>query len=256
MLNKTIFGYNRFSVWLRTSKLIKLILLYWDKINSLMKVPFLRSESSFIKLIIENDIDVVFDIGANIGQFVSLLKAGGFKGRVISLEPDETTFKILHSNFGEYKNVILLNFGLDVKSGEKLLNISPDGGLSSSFLSLSSHLETDHRYTGAKLIKTITLNNIIDSYVNPSEKIFLKLDIQGYEGIILNELNLSAFNIVGFRLESSNIEIYQDAWTLGQIVTWIEKNGFRCSQIIEGDKDNSIPKWFDVIAFKKDRELK
>jgi 16S rRNA A1518/A1519 N6-dimethyltransferase RsmA/KsgA/DIM1 with predicted DNA glycosylase/AP lyase activity len=49
---------------------------------------------------------VVFDIGANVGNKTALFLKLGVK--VISLEPDEDNYKLLHKRFGKKRQVTLL----------------------------------------------------------------------------------------------------------------------------------------------------
>ena len=41
----------------------------------------------FLQLMRDYQIDTVFDIGANVGQYAKLVRNYGFKGRIISFEP-------------------------------------------------------------------------------------------------------------------------------------------------------------------------
>jgi len=251
MLNSKIFGHNSFSVWLRTSSLVKFALLNWDRLHTLFKPKYLHSEFKFLYLLRLFNIDTVIDVGSNIGQFVSLLNSGNFKGRIISLEPDSKSFDLFDGNFKNQSNLTKLNLGLDIVSGTRELNISPDGGLSNSFLEISNVSETDHYFVTKEKVKTTTLEDLFKNYNLRNKRVFLKLDIQGYEGKILQEINIKHFPIYGLRLEASNVEIYDDAWKMSRILDWLEKNSFYCLQFIEGDYDKTIPKWFDIVAYRK-----
>jgi FkbM family methyltransferase len=196
------------------------------------------------------NIDTVIDVGSNIGQFVSLLNSGHFKGQIISIEPDLKSFSFLEKNFKNQKNLVKLNLGLDVISGVRELHISPDGGLSNSFLEISNKAETDHYFVGKEKVVTTTLKDIFTGYNLYNKRIFLKLDIQGYEGRILQDIDVSLFPIYGLRIEASNVEIYRDVWKMSRILDWLETNGFYCLQFIEGDSEKYRPKWFDIVAYR------
>jgi hypothetical protein len=56
------------------------------------RIGFGRDLMDFIR---SREIDVVLDVGANVGQFGESLRAGGFLGKIISFEPLSAAYEAL-----------------------------------------------------------------------------------------------------------------------------------------------------------------
>ena len=52
-----------------------------------------------IKIVENYQIDTIFDIGANIGQYSINMRHLGFKGKIISFEPMKKAFEVLDDTF-------------------------------------------------------------------------------------------------------------------------------------------------------------
>jgi hypothetical protein len=64
------------------------------------------------------------------------------------------------------------------------------------------------------------------------EKIFLKLDVQGFEINILKGLNKFMDNIVAIQVEISVNSIYKNASNLSEFSRWLNENDFRIASIV------------------------
>src|SRR3982751_6790287 len=70
------------------------------------------------------DIDYVVDVGANRGQYGKWLRSLGFRGLIISFEPNPTAFAELRQNASE--DWVCLPYALGSESGELPFNIMAD----------------------------------------------------------------------------------------------------------------------------------
>jgi len=126
--------------------------------------------------------DIVLDVGANIGYYTLVLaRRVGAGGRVFAFEPDPDNFALLTKNVGTngYRNVVPVNAALSNRSGTLELHLCDDN-------------RGDHRiYASGADRKTIEVSTIagddclgeISSCVN-----FIKIDVQGAEGLVLRGL--------------------------------------------------------------------
>ena len=91
------------------------------------------SKSHVINLINHYNIDLVLDVGANVGQFGTTLRKEGYKGEIHSFEPASTSYKLL-KDASQKDNKWFIHQLAMAEEEEKLeLNISESSDLSSFF---------------------------------------------------------------------------------------------------------------------------
>ena len=162
---------------------------------------------------------IIFDVGANIGNYTkALLDNFGDNCIIHSFEPVKKTFKKLsENNFG--KNVFLHNFAFSSTEGvSKIYTNSETSGLASL-----SKRRLDHFNIHMDIEENIELNTV-DSFClsNNIDKIFfLKMDVEGYELEVLkgaeNMLNNNSIEHLQFEFGGCNIDsrtFFQDFWYL------------------------------------------
>jgi FkbM family methyltransferase len=161
------------SMWTRLSHVSRIGMNYWG--GATVGHSGERSAVSYAanKLTSKNEF-VVFDVGANLGQFA--LMAGrviGSKAVIYSFEPSKATFDKLRSN----ENIRAFNIGLGERE-EVLKLFSPEP--TSSVASLYPHNKTDRW----EQVQIITLDAFCTNE-NIHSIDYLKLDIEGHEFFVL-----------------------------------------------------------------------
>jgi FkbM family methyltransferase len=129
---------------------------------------------------------VLFDVGANVGDYTSiLLDVFGPNSKTWTFEPSQSTFSILERRHGDTDRVTLRNIGFSDRPGTGVLRAPGEGSKLGSLHDTHSRLEPQ----GLPLVveETVTLESI-DSFC-ASEHIdridFVKLDVEGHELHIL-----------------------------------------------------------------------
>jgi FkbM family methyltransferase len=136
--------------------------------------------------------DVVLDIGANIGYYTLLFaECAGPNGRVYAFEPEPVNFGVLE------RNVRLNDVSCAVLERKAVADF--DGALR---LSVSSHNRGDHRVmdarAGREFVEVPAVR--IDSYAREMRPSFIKMDIQGAEGLALRGMRDTLCRSTGVKL--------------------------------------------------------
>lgn len=134
---------------------------------------------------------IVIDCGAHIGSFSVLVSNYFPEIKVHSFEPNPESFEYLKRNKENYPHIVLHKSAVDIKKGTAILHSVKDKNHNGRL----SLLETEESKEGF-LVDCV---NIYDFILNAKEDIFiLKLDLEGYEQIILEKMPASVFNKIKF----------------------------------------------------------
>lgn len=124
----------------------------------------------------------MFDIGANIGFYSSILEDKVGSENLYLFEPVPELNKYLKTQF---RNSMVFDFALSDKTGKDIIQIPYiNGELFTTRASLNKHKEIDQ--TGSKEIKIqkITLDDFFKQY-NLNSINFIKIDVEGHEDKVI-----------------------------------------------------------------------
>jgi FkbM family methyltransferase len=145
------------------------------------------SQKAFYSTILSRD-DLVFDVGANIGQRAEIFSE--LSRRVIAFEPQAVCIRHLKSRFAFRSNVVIERIALSDVEGETEIYESTSHTLTSmshKFIdSVSQGMFKDYQWKPAVLVKTKSLDQMIATYGLPR---LIKIDVEGYELNVLNGLS-------------------------------------------------------------------
>ncbi len=186
---------------------------------------------------LHHNIDIIFDVGANIGQYALLTRKEGFKRRIVSFEPLPDAHQKLSLN-AEKDALWTAHPRCAVGSnlGSTKINISRNSYSSSILPMLDAHSTAapESIYVGEVETPVITLDSVFDSYRNQSERIFLKIDTQGYESEVLAGCLSKLPQIKAVQLELSTVPLYEGQELYRYFFDFFESNGFYLWSILPG----------------------
>jgi FkbM family methyltransferase len=172
---------------------------------------------------------VVLDIGANVGQYAEGIRIlCGYRGRIISFEPtlaafNELAFRAAKDPLWETER---LAFG-DTDT-ELTINVSRITALN-SFLDRTPFLKENpgSEVIGTEQVPVRRLDSVFSKYSDPSsDKVFLKIDTQGYESTILDGATESLRKISAVQLELSFVPLYVGESPIEPMIERVRSMGF------------------------------
>jgi FkbM family methyltransferase len=195
-----------------------------------------------------SQIELVFDVGANTGQFALALFKVGFTGRVISFEPlswAHSTLKKAAAKNSKWE--VASRCALGAKVGSAVINIAGNSYSSSLRPMLESHLEAapESAYVGAETVPVETLAGVIArSFPGGVPRFALKIDTQGFEDEVLDGIGAYIDQCAAVLLEMPLGSLYGGAADLPTLFTRLVKSDLRCVGLSPGYKN---PRTGDVI---------
>lgn len=206
--------------------------------------------------LIQNNIDLVLDVGANSGQFAQELRKSGYMGRIVSFEPLEVAHKHLTLNSNSDPGwVVHPRCAVGDSNKTVTLNVAGNSYSSSVLEMLPTHSNAapDSIYVGTNLVDQITLDSIFANYVSEGTKVFLKIDTQGYEMQVLNGIKENLSSITGIQIEMSTTPLYRGEKTFETFISFFKEAGFECWLCLPGFSDPLSGRMlqFDFVYYRK-----
>jgi len=133
--------------------------------------------------------DLVFDVGANLGERTALFRALGAK--VVAVDPQPSSVAALNSRFAGDAGVKVIDRAVAAAPGTYTLRVDENHTLSTMSPEWIAALAESGRFDGADWSKSIevegtTLDALIEEFGVPQ---FCKIDVEGYEPEVLAGLS-------------------------------------------------------------------
>jgi FkbM family methyltransferase len=191
----------------------------------------IRKGLSLIDFLHTRSIDTVLDVGANTGQFALQLRALGYRGRIVSFEPVSEVYEQLGKNAARDNCWNVRRLALGEAAGQRVINISRD----SQFSSLVPQQDVAVAYdANAAVIRTETIDvaRLDDIYAEfAGQRVFLKIDTQGFERAVLAGSSDALKSILGIQLELPIEHLYADTWVFEDAIAFMRSAGFVLAQV-------------------------
>jgi FkbM family methyltransferase len=189
-----------------------------------------KSKTRYSKIIHTYNISIVFDIGANKGQFGLELLQDNFNGKIISFEPTIDAYFKLKKLSRKYSNwIVHERVAVGERDGTVKINVAGNSAQSSSVLDMGfAHKESapDSQYVSKEDVKLIMLDSVFSDYVTANDEVLVKIDVQGYEERVLIGAIDCIKKVRAVKLECSLVSLYEGDKTYEFYFDWLKKLGF------------------------------
>jgi len=196
-------------------------------------------------------VETVFDVGANAGMSAEYLRNIGFRGRIVSFEPVKDLFGRLAHKASQDPLWNVENVALGSAEGEGAIHVSGGGGSASSFLRMTPAV-TDRAPELAVLrtetVAVSTIDEMAARYYPAGDRLFVKLDVQGYEMAVLEGARASLGRIVGLRIEVALVESYDAAPLFHEVLPRLYTLGYRLTGVEYAWSDPATQEIYELDA--------
>jgi FkbM family methyltransferase len=188
-------------------------------------------------------VDAIFDIGANIGMSAKFFRTIGFTKTIVSFEPVSHFYQELKANSLNDQYWFIENVALGESIYEADINVSDGSGGASSILEMTDIVKVfapDQAVVKREKVRVVTLDSIINRYYPEGDRLFLKIDVQGYEKKVLAGAQNSIDRVIGLKIEMSLNHHYEGDILICEMLPFLNDLGFRLVFIEEG--------WFNQMT--------
>jgi len=212
-------------------------------------------------MLLGHGVNLIFDIGANTGQYGRHLREIGYVGRIVSFEPLPQVWEQLKvtSDKDPLWN-IAPRAAIGDRDGEAEINISANSVSSSLLTMLTAHVQASpsSAYVGCVETKLCRLDSIGQSYIREDSALFIKIDTQGFESRVLDGAAELLQRATGVQLELSFVPLYEQQSLYDDLIQRLRKLDFELWALTPGFTDLHSGRLLqaDATFFRKTRTNK
>lgn len=206
-------------------------------------LPLARHLTSLFELY---EVDCVFDVGANVGQYRDFLRdICGFDGWILSFEPVRAHSEQLATRAKSDSRWRIFDFALGSESGERKINVTKWPSLE-SFLAPRSDIVKSFwgrdSIVSEETVKIVRLDQILDGlkseigFACP----YLKLDTQGFDWEVVRRAASMIEQFAAMQTEASVRPIYTGMPTYKDMLAQLDDIGFDLSGVFPVSTDNAL----------------
>jgi FkbM family methyltransferase len=191
-------------------------------------------ESKRGQVLRRGDIAAVLDVGANVGQYASVVRRAGYRGPILSFEPAAGPFAELTKHSRKDPQHRCYNMALGNSAGNADLYVAANTVASSlrriTDLNLGASASSAPRST--ETVPVARLDALDGGIIPEGGSLYLKIDAQGFEKEILMGGCGILNRVAAVEVELSFVPLYDGQALLPEVWTLLQSNGF-------------VPVWFE-----------
>jgi FkbM family methyltransferase len=207
----------------------------------------------------EHGVDTVLDVGANTGQYAKNLSDAGFTGQIISFEPLlKAHSQLCQTARHDSSWTVAERMAIGDWDGETQIHVANNSVSSSLLPMLAAHLaaEPESGFVAAKSVPVARLDTIAPRFLKRSERILIKMDVQGFEKKVMDGAQEFLKRTVGLQLELSLIPLYEGETLFQPMVEYLHAIDLDLWALNPGfvDKRNGRLLQIDGVFFRQRNE--
>jgi len=201
----------------------------WFGIDLMRRRSLYHPVGRRIRLIESLKVDLVVDVGANEGQYASELRALGYAGRIVSIEPLTAPFKALARRAASDPSWVAIQSAVGAVDEELDMDVAANRGASSSLMTMLPLHESnapEARIVGQERVRVRRLDDLVPDEIANAARPFVKVDVQGFEMRVLDGAGGVLARIAGLQVELQLLPLYSGAPTFLEMLDRLAADDF------------------------------
>ncbi|WP_240634413.1 FkbM family methyltransferase [Streptomyces dengpaensis] len=175
------------------------------------------------------EVNCVFDVGANSGQYGRQLRRLGYAGRIVSFEPTAEAFAKLHKSAEEDPDWWVYQIGLGREDATQSIHVG--WNTMNSLLPPSDYGKDRYKRfakTRTEDIEIRRLDGVMDKALAgiADPRPYLKMDTQGYDLEVFAGAGERVAEFVGMQSEVATLRLYEGSPRMNEAIAVYEESGF------------------------------
>ncbi len=177
------------------------------------------------------EIDTILDIGANVGQYATMVRRAGYAGRIISCEPLNGAYGQLSGRAKRDDLWTVLQTAVGRESGTTTINVSANSFSSSVRPMTDAHVinAPGSEYISTETVDVTTVAALVAEHSVDPGRTLLKIDTQGFEDEVLAGAGDHLDEFAAIQLELSLVELYEGQSLFDDHYALMREHGLRAA---------------------------
>jgi FkbM family methyltransferase len=187
------------------------------------------------KFLNRHRISTVVDAGANEGQYASALRAVGYRGRIVSLEPSTPACEVLAQKASRDPEWDVRHVALGDHDGEALFNLA-NASVCNSFLMMGQDFQVQVPGVSVVTRETVPLrrlDTLLGDVLTTDDQLWVKLDVEGSEMSVLRGAPVILARTSVLEVELATAALYEGEPLFFEVAQAIYELGFRLQAVAE-----------------------
>lgn len=233
-------------------------------LRSLLGVDIVPAEKSaaghLVSLLRSLDIHCVLDVGAHTGEYGRYLRSIGYRGEIVSFEPVEGSFTVLAEAAAPDPAWQTHRMALGSEDTSAAINVTHTTSFS-SFLTPSAYalkqFPGESEIERAEVVPVRRLDSVFSDVVGRGQRIFLKMDTQGWDLHVLRGAASCLDQILGIESEVAVQAAYENIPLYVETITYLNERGFEITGLFPVTRDDKmrVIEW-DCMLIRSDQVIR
>lgn len=210
-----------------------------------------RIAPDFFDVMHAHDIDVVLDVGANDGDYGREIRDRGYKGLIVSFEPNPIAYKRLQAAIANDPKWQAYLLAIGEEDGEAQLSIAENDAMSSIKGLTEFGYGTGAKSIASANVKIARLDTFLAENPQLMKNIYLKIDTQGFEMEVLRGAGELLAHVAAVQAEIALIHTYEGELDWLEILLWMRNKKFEVATAICNSAVGAQVREFDFVFVRR-----